>query len=95
MIADNQEAPISFSEHEDKLRLKLRGAIDIFLAEQLHNIALNLEKGEADAIVDCEAVEQLGTAALQILFAMKEGLGAKGRQMSLPGMSPALATQFC
>ena len=51
---------VFLAEREGKPLLLLQGAVDIFSAEQLHNVALRLIERDADAVVDCEKAEQVG-----------------------------------
>src|SRR5260221_7870176 len=90
----NQEAPVFLAEREGKPLLMLQGAVDIFSAEQLHNVALQLIERDADAVVDCEKAEQVGSAACQVLLALKDALRAQGKHLLLQSVPVAVRRQF-
>lgn len=93
-MEQNQDSPVYFTDREGKPLLLLQGAVDIFSAEQLHQAALQaLERGE-DVVVECAKTEQLGSAALQILLALKDGLRGRGKRLLLQGAPPHVLTQL-
>ncbi|MBI4522676.1 MAG: STAS domain-containing protein [Deltaproteobacteria bacterium] len=81
------ERPISIVEEEGGPILFLRGAIDIFLADELRQAAIDLQGREVDIHVCCQKADHLDTSAVQVLLALKKGLQAKGKAVKITRIS--------
>jgi anti-anti-sigma factor len=88
------EQPIEIvisSDEGESLTLILRGALDIYQADQLCEAALALMQHEADVVVSCRDVVQLDVAVLQILLVFQRELQSRGRELHLVDLSVELS----
>ena len=70
---------------------RLEGTFGPSRAKELHDLALAWNAADGDIEVDCEALEHLDAGALQILVALREGLGAYCRFLTLRGVPERVA----
>jgi anti-anti-sigma factor len=63
---------------------------DTSCSPALHARALQIASAGEDCTVDCHAIDFLGTAALQILVALKLELHTRGKILRFDGVSPPL-----
>jgi len=71
-------------------RLVLNHPTDTSCSPALHAEAMRLASAGSDCTVDCSAIDFLGTAALQILVALKHELLKQGKSLQFEGVSPPL-----
>ncbi len=67
--------------------LLLQGTVDICRAAELHQSALALLARGEDAVIDCHGADHLDASALQLFIALKDGLGIKGKNLRMEGVS--------
>lgn len=82
-MEQERAATVSIAEREGKRAVVLQGAVDIFFAADLRQAALALLEGGEDVAVDCEKLERLDTATLQILLALKKELEQRGKKLRM------------
>lgn len=82
---------IQVIEKQDVALLLLQGAIDIFVNAELHAVASQLLGKEKNVSVYCDQVEYCDTAAIQLLLSLKITLQARGKTLTLLGITPAVA----
>ena len=85
---------MEISEQNGKPFLLLRGAIDVSIAKQFRQIALQLAERGKDSEIGCEEVERLDSSAIQILLTLKEELKEKGKHLVLGGVPKTVANQL-
>jgi anti-anti-sigma regulatory factor len=78
-VEHQPKAPVFLTEREGKPALILQGSVDVFSAEQLLQAALEAAQYGEEITVDCEKVEQVGSAAFQVFLALKDELQEKGK----------------
>jgi anti-anti-sigma factor len=83
----DQDAMVNIVRQGGRDVLHLQGTVDVFLAEEFRQAALQLIAQGEDVVVDCERVEHLDTSALQILLILQEELRGKGKRLQLGGIS--------
>jgi anti-anti-sigma factor len=71
-------------------RLVLNHPTDTSCSPALHAEALRIAAAGSDCTVDCSAIDFLGTAALQILVALKHELLKQGKALRFEAVSPPL-----
>jgi len=86
------ETAVKLDEQARPLRLVLRGTVDSYFADELYFVGLRILDSGSGVDVDCAAVEHLGAAAVQILFALRRELGARGLDLRLVALPPPIAT---
>jgi anti-anti-sigma factor len=83
---------VSVVEQEGRPVLFLQGTVDIFSAQELYQVALQLlERGEDTAVCWGQA-DHMDTTALQILLALRKGLAEKGKSLQMQDASSAVTT---
>jgi anti-anti-sigma factor len=78
------------SGHVGRQVLKLAGDVTVYQAAELHQAALGLAQQATDLQVQCEEVQSLDCATIQILMALQETLAAQGKTFQLTGASAEL-----
>jgi len=76
--------------HEGRQVLKLAGDVTVYQAAELHQTALGLTQQAADLQVQCDEVQSLDCATIQILMALQEAVAAGGKTFQLTGASAEL-----
>lgn len=71
--------------------LKLVGDINVCLSADLHGECVRIARQSKDAVINCEEVDSLDTAAFQILTALKDSLALQDKELQFVGLSPELA----
>jgi anti-anti-sigma factor len=94
MVEESLDAPVRLVERNGKLVLTLQGTVDIFWAEKLHHAALSLTERGDEIIVDCEHVEHLTSAALQILLALKMQVEQSSGHFSVEAVPTSILQQL-
>ena len=89
-----QETPISLVERSGKSVLVLQGNVDVFWAEKLHQTALHIVEHTPDVMIECGNIEQLSSAALQILLALRIRVQQGGGRFSLENVPDTVHQQL-
>jgi anti-anti-sigma factor len=74
-------------EQDPHRTLKLAGDINVFLAAELHRCCVQISEGASSVAVECNQVTSLDVAAIQMLVALKDALGAQGGTLDISGLS--------
>jgi anti-anti-sigma factor len=72
----------------------LSGRLDQYAAETLRDQAVALLDTEGDTVFDLSEVDQMHTAALQVLLALEKDLEPKGRKVVLRSVEGSLRDLF-
>lgn len=78
------------AEAPAQTRLTLQPSIDTASAQQLLEEALRISGETSPLVVDCTQVDFLGSAALQILVALKKSRAERQLDFRLEGVPPSL-----
>lgn len=85
------ESPITVQRTADgRQELKLTGDLTVFSATEMHRTAVQLVEQGQDLAVDCDGVDSVDCAAVQILLALKEALAAQGKSLQFTRLSDAV-----
>jgi anti-anti-sigma factor len=70
--------------------LRIRGTVDVSVAQELLEAARGASLSTTPISVDCTELERLDTATVQILVALCRKQQARGASVRLKGVSPAV-----
>ena len=80
---------IALERGGDSLTLRLKGAVGIMCASELHAAARALADERGPVAIDAAAVEHLDCAAAQILVALQDALAQTGRTAPVGNLGEA------
>lgn len=72
---------IAYDDHARAIRL--RGVVDVRVAQHLHRVAMLASSGRGPVVVHCADVERLDYSALQLLIALERALAKAGDRLCL------------
>lgn len=75
-------------------RIHLRGALVLSGLREVHQKLRSMPGDYSQIIIDLSKVEDLDTAGVQLLIALKREFSGKGRALRLVGHSPAVLEYF-
>lgn len=82
--------PITVEASGNMTRVTLSGTINLFVAGQLHQVALGLLTAGGRVSVDCRQADHLDGSACQLLLALKRDLRSRGGDLMLAGVPQAV-----
>jgi anti-anti-sigma factor len=84
------EQPVEITKDEQGTVLKLRGTLDISVAEELHRALRDFLSGPPNLILDLSAVDGCDTAVLQLLCSARYTAERSAKHLEFAGRSAAV-----
>lgn len=85
--SDQMENAVQIAKDEPARVLRIVGALEIGVAEELHRALRDLVGGDSMPVVDLSEVDACDTAALQLLCSARKTAESEGKTFKLGGVS--------
>jgi anti-anti-sigma factor len=87
---DSTTSAVLLNTPGSALELKLKGCFTSNDIPEVYQSAREIADADRDLVICCEQVEFLGTGVLQILIALANSLGSRGKSLRFVGVQPTL-----
>ena len=84
------EQPVEITKNEQGTVLKLRGTLDISVAEELHKALRDFLSGPPSLILDLSAIDGCDTSALQLLCSARHTAERSAKHLEFADLSAAV-----